>query len=121
MRHFILIILIGAFAVVIFDTLGSLTSRRFGFPYHWLTIGSFLIYAAVGFAASKSNGLTSAPLAGGITSLVDSTLGWYISWIIGPGRPAIKMDSNVIFLMVVFITLTGAVVGFIGGLIGRVI
>ncbi len=121
MKHFILILLIGAFAVVAFDTVGSLASRNFGFGYQWLTIGSLLIYAGVGFAASKYNGLPFAPLASAITSLVDSTLGWYISWVIGPGRPAIEMDSTAIISTVIFVTLTGAVVGFIGGLIGRVI
>ena len=121
MKHFILIILIGAFAVVAFDTVGSLASRNFGFGYQWLTMGSFLIYAGVGFAASKYNGLLFAPLAGGITSLVDSTLGWYISWVIGPGRPAMEMDSTAIISTVIFVTLTGAVVGFIGGLVGRAI
>jgi len=121
MKPFILIILIGAFAVVAFDTVGSLASRNFGFGYQWLIIGSFLIYAGVGFAASKYNSLMFAPLAGGITSLVDSTLGWYVSWIIGPGRPAMEMDSTAIVSTVVFVTLTGVIVGFIGGLIGRAI
>jgi hypothetical protein len=121
MKHFILIILIGVFAVVIFDTIGSLASRSFSFPYSWLTVGSFLIYAGVGFAASKYDGLMFAPLAGAITSLVDSTLGWYISWIIGPGRPATEMDSTTIISTVLFVTVTGVGTGFIGGLIGRLI
>ncbi len=121
MKHLILIILIGAFAVVTFDTAGSLASRSFGFGYQWMAIGSFLIYAGVGFAASKYNGLMFAPLAGGITVLIDSTLGWYISWVISPGRPAMEMDSPAIISTVVFVTLLGAIVGFIGGLVGRLI
>lgn len=120
MKHLFLIILIGAFAVLIFDTIGSLASRNFGFPYYWLTVGSFLIYAGVGLAASKYNGLMYAPLAGGIVSLIDSTLGWYISWVIGPGRPAAEMDSTAIISAVIFVTLLGIVIGFIGGLIGRI-
>jgi len=121
MKHFIQIILIGVFAIVIFDTIGSLASRNFGFGYQWLVIGSYLIYAGVGFAASKYNGLIFAPLAGGITSLVDSTLGWYISWIIGPGRLNMEMDLTAIISTVIFVTLTGVIIGLIGGLVGRAI
>ena len=62
-----------------------------------------------------------APLASGITSLVDSTLGWYISWVIGPGRPVVEMDSTAIISTIFFVTLLGAILGFIGGLIGRVV
>lgn len=76
MEYFILIILIGALTVIIFDAIGSLASRAFGFPYFWLAIGSFLIYAGAGLGASKYTDLMFAPLAGTITSLVDSTLGW---------------------------------------------
>jgi hypothetical protein len=119
MKHFILIILTGAFAVLIFDTIGALISRSFGFGYQTLIIGSFLIYAAVGFAASKYGGLIFASLAGGITALIDATLGWYISLVIGPGHPAAEMDSMSIISTVTMVTIIGAIIGFIGGLIGR--
>lgn len=111
----------GVSTVIAFDTVGSLASLNFGFAYLWLIIGSFLIYVGVGFAASKYNGLIFAPLAGGITSVVDSTLGWYISWVIGPGRPAMEMDLTAIVSTVIFVTLLGTTLGFIGGLIGRVV
>jgi hypothetical protein len=58
-----------------------------------------------------------APLAGGITGFVDATLGWYISWIIGPGRPDIETDANGITLSIMFVIFIGVVIGFIGGLI----
>lgn len=121
MKHFFLILLIGVSAVVAFDIVGSLASRSFNFAYQWLTIGSFLIYAGVGFAASKYNSLLFAPLTGAIMSFVDSTLGWYISWIIGPGRPAMEMDSTAIISTVIFVTLIGAVIGFVSGLVERMI
>lgn len=105
-----------------FDTLGSIASQNLGFPYYWLTVGSFLIYVGIGFSASKSNGLMYAPLAGSIMGFIDSTLGWYISWIIGPGRLA-EMELTIFAVItgVIFVTLLGAVLGFIGGLIGRII
>lgn len=120
MNHFILTVLVGAFAVIVFDTIGSFASRSFGFPYYWLTIGSFFIYFSVGFIAAKYNRLMFAPLAAGITSLVDSTLGWYISWVIGPGRPTTEIDTNVIIASIAFVTFTGVFVGFIGGFVNRI-
>ena len=119
MKHFFLIILIGAFAVLVFDTIGSLASRNFGFPYYWLTVGSFLIYAGVGLAASKYNGLMYAPLAAGIVGLIDSTLGWYISWVIGPGRPEIEMDLMQIFTAIIFVTVLASLFGFVGEFVSR--
>lgn len=122
MKQFLLIILIGAFAVLAFDTFGSIASQNLGFPYYWLTVGSSLICVGIGLSASKSSGEMYAPLAGAIMGFVDSTLGWYISWIIGPGRsPEMEFTIIAIISGIIFVTLLGAVLGFIGGLIGRII
>lgn len=119
MSFFTIVLLIGILSVITFDTIGSLTSRRFGFNYSYLTVGSLLIYAIVGFFASKYNGLGFAPLASGIIGLVDSTLGWYISWIIGPGRPPLEIDSNYIIKAISLVIILSTVTGFIGGLLAN--
>lgn len=115
MKQLTLILLIGSFSVVIFDTIGSLASRKFGFSYSYLLIGSLLIYAIVGFIATKYNGLMFAPLAGGITGFIDSTLGWYISWAIGPCRPAVEVDANYIFTAILFVVVLSTIFGLVGG------
>jgi hypothetical protein len=51
------VILLGAAAVLVFDTIGSLASRHFGFAYSRLMAGSFAIYSAAGFAANAGGWL----------------------------------------------------------------
>ena len=121
MDQFIKICIIGVLAVVVFDALGSLASRHFGFPYQNLMVGSFLIYGIVGFAAAKTNGLMYGVLAAGLTGLVDATIGWYISWIIGPGRPPAEMTLIDKITTVAFVTVSGAIIGFIGSFLGLIV
>jgi hypothetical protein len=110
------VILLATAAVLIFDTMGSLASRRFGFAYSRLMVGSFAIYLAVGLGTASDGSLIPCVLAGGIIGLVDSTLGWAISWRIGPGRPAVKhVTISSILGTVAFVTVLGAAFGAIGG------
>jgi hypothetical protein len=110
------VILLAAVAVLTFDTMGSLASRRFGFAYSTLMAGSFAIYLAAGFGTASDGSLIPCVLAGGIIGLVDSTLGWAISWRIGPGRPAVKyVTVSSVLRTVAFVTVLGAVFGAIGG------
>lgn len=122
MKQFFSITLIAAVVVLIFDTLSSIASQNLGIPYYWFIGGSVLIYIGIGLSASKSSGLMSAPLVGGIMGFVDSTLGWYISRVIDPVRSAeMEFTITAIISVIIFVTLLGAVLGFIGGLIGRII
>lgn len=119
MKRIIPIVLIGSLVVILFDILASFASINFQINYGIFSIGSCLIDAGAGFFAAKRNGLAWAVLAAGILGLVDSTLGWYISWIIGPGRPEVEIDLLTIFMTVVFVTITSSIFGLIGGLFGR--
>lgn len=47
------VIMFGAVAILAFDTIGALASRRFGFAYSGLMLGSFAIYVAVGFGTTS--------------------------------------------------------------------
>ena len=110
--------LIGAAAVLAFDTLGSLASLRFAFAYSQLTVGSFLIYVVVGFAACADGPIGLAPAAGGIVAFVEATIGWAISWWIGPGRlPPEQASPGRLAKTVLIVTGTGMVMGFAGGLL----
>ena len=111
----IVVILVGAAAVLAFDTIGSLASRRFRFPYTKLTLGSFAIYFVVGVVAATSGSVTSAALTGAIVGLVESTVGWAISWRIGPGRPADSpLTASRIVGTVALVMILGALFGGLG-------
>jgi hypothetical protein len=109
------VIVLGAVAVLIFDTIGSVASERYAFAYSRLMAGSFAIYLAVGFAANAGNSIVASMVAGAAIALIESTLGWAISWKIGPGRPAGDVSVSSILGTVAFVTGLGAVVGAIGG------
>lgn len=121
MKNFFLITALGILGVVIFDTIGATAAVMYGFDYQSIFIGSFLIYGLVGLAASKYHGLIFAPIAGGIAGYIDSTLGWYISWVITHGFTVINTDGGTMIATIVFVTITAAAIGFIGGVIEQVI
>jgi hypothetical protein len=74
--------------VIAFDTLGSLAARILGFRYAKLVVVQFAAYAIAGGIAALHAGAVDAALVGGLMGFVESTLGWAISWRIGPGRMA---------------------------------
>jgi hypothetical protein len=112
----IVVIVLGAATVLVCDTSGSLASLRFRFPYSRLTLGSFAIYFVVGFVTAASGSVVSAALTGTVVGLVEATVGWAISWWIGPGRPAdYPVTGSRIVGMVVFVMMLGALFGALGG------
>ena len=50
-------------------------------------------------------------MAGGIVALIDATVGWYISWLIGPCRPKSEMNGMRIGRIISIVTLKGAALG----------
>ncbi len=114
------ILVVASIAVLVLDTFGSLASKAFGFPYSSLAWGSLIIYAATGFFAARGGGLQTAALGGGAVALVDTTLGWAISWALGPGRPlAGYTGMGPIAGTIALAWLTGIASGLVGGLIAR--
>ena len=111
--------LVGAFAALAFDTIGSLASRAFDFKYESLFIGSWLLYIGVGFFAARGSSFLFGVLAGGFVALVEATLGWYISWVIGPGRPKVEVTWSAICWAVLSVTLSGISLGFVGEFVGQ--
>jgi hypothetical protein len=123
MKRIILIALLGSLAIVLFDIFSSFASLNFNIPYSLFSVGSFLIYACVGFFGAKYGNLWKAALAAGIVGFTESTVGWYISWLIGPGRFEIEISQAVfvftIIVIVIFAVVTAALLGLIGGLLSR--
>ena len=72
--------------VLAFDAVGSAASRRWGFRYGRLAPVSYLIYFGIGFVAARIGDTDASLLVGATVAAVDASLGWAISWAIGPGR-----------------------------------
>ena len=119
MKDTVQIILIGVAAVILYDVVGSLASLSLGFNYQWLVFGSLVIYSVVGYFSGKRKNAAFGFLAGALMGLVDSTLGWYISWIIGPGKSEIEMDATMILGTIAIVTILAALFGLIGGFAAR--
>ena len=118
------VVALGAAAVVAFDLLASLASRQFGFAYARATIGSYLIYAAIGFFAARapsSNPIGAAAIAAAIAGLVDASVGWAVSWVLGPGRLPEGTPLTVTRWLgvAIFVIALAAGVGALGGIAGR--
>ncbi len=121
MKTFAMIVFVGILTVLLFDTLGSLAAKALGFPYPLLMVGSVFIYALVGFAAGMRGGVALALLAGALTGLADSTLGWYISLRLGPAQPALEATIPLILMTVIVVMGLAAVFGLLGGLIAKLV
>ena len=124
MNIFVKGVLFGVVAVLILDTVGSIMSKRYRFPYTKLSSISFLLWATAGAFASqggtpdliKSIGL--GWIAGLLVGLIDSTLGWWISWQVGPGRLRPESTACTKIARIVFrVTMLAAAVGAFGALI----
>lgn len=80
---------LASIGIVLFDAVASVVSRSTGLGYGFFAIGSFAIYVLVGNKAYRMTGsLRTATLISVATGFVEGTLGWWVSWLIGPGRPA---------------------------------
>ena len=112
----------GVLAVLAFDTAASFASVSFGFPYGYAAVGSVLIYATVGYLVFRRRGFFSAVGAALLVEVVDATLGWYISWQIGPGAlPAGQATTAVIATSIIFVLIFAAVCAAIGSAIARAV
>ena len=112
----------GAIAVVLFDAIAALASRSMGFAYTNASYGSFLIYAIAGFFGAKVASWKGAALVGLALGLVDATIGWAVSWVIGPGRPPDTTFSVWMWPVVaISVSITAIICALIGGVVARVL
>lgn len=73
--------------MIVFDVVASVASRVFSFPYMKASIGSFAIYFAVGYFAARATDQSRvwvALLADVFVGFTDGTIGWAVSFLIGP-------------------------------------
>jgi hypothetical protein len=122
------VLLGGISAVLALDTLGSLASRRRGFSYGRLAPVSYVIWALTGAAAARVNAaavgspFVAGAMAGGLVGLVDATLGWWISWRLGPGRlPPERVTARLMTQIVFLVGIRATAFGAAGGLIASLL
>lgn len=120
-RAFAQIVLLGAVIVCVVDTALAVISQQAQIPYSSFIPISILIVAIFGFVAARRCGLLFAPFCGAILGLVDSTIGWSISWYIGPGEPGMELSFNEIAYTVTTVTAMDAVFGMVGGLFSKLL
>jgi hypothetical protein len=68
-----------AYVIIIFDAVGSLSSRWMHFDYGQLMSVSFCLYMGCGYLGFQFQSFRGALQAGLMAGLVDSTIGWMIS------------------------------------------
>lgn len=110
---------IGAVCVVLFDIVASFLSLWLGVEYGWAVIGSWLLYAAVGYAAVRTEQKGSGLRAGAVIGFVDATCGWAASSVIGPGQVP-GVSPGMITVTVVIVTVSAGLLGALGGFVAKV-
>jgi hypothetical protein len=116
-------LIIGPVVVVAFDTLASVAARTFAFDYRMLWPVGIILAVSVAFLAAWNTGqLLAGVLAGFALEFTNATIGWAISWLIGPGAPEPTEGQSVtvmaVLVVVIVVTASGLVEGVIGGWFG---
>jgi hypothetical protein len=105
----------GGAVIVAFDIVASLTSRATGIPYARFAYGSYFIQAATGFMGRRAGlPLGKAALLGTWVGGVEATLGWAVSWWLGPGRPASPLTISTIIGVAVFVAIVATLLAALG-------
>jgi hypothetical protein len=115
------VVLTFAAIVVLFDAIGAFAARTLDFDYSVLSIGSWFIYAAAGFFAAERSRWVPGILAGATTGLADATLGWWVSWLIGPGRPAGEWNALMLMAAAISVVITASLVGLLGAVVRQLV
>jgi hypothetical protein len=101
---FPLTLLGGIVLVVGFDALAAWYTRRRPKLYRRLWPLQFFLYVVIGFVGMLALlDLRLVQIAGAVTGVVEATLGWAITWRIGPGR---LQDANVMSIGIVILSMT---------------
>ena len=102
--------LLGAVVLVVgFDAAAAALTRDNPPVYRRLWPAQFALYVLLGFIAMLTTlDLRYAEIIGAVTGVVEATLGWAITWRIGPGRVA---NATLMSKTVVVATMTAFAFG----------
>jgi len=121
------ILFVGTFIVLLFDALGSIASRKFNFNFRKLSFLSLLLQLGITAFAALKNGTMAAITTGGLIALIDAILGYQLTLLLKPNigddeKEALEMfaeDGKPKIQFVLFLVLSGLVVGWIGSIIAK--
>lgn len=100
-----------------FDTVGALVARRFTINYAYAAPFSLVLYAGTGWLVAAEAGSWLAGAAGGAAAAAtDATLGWRLARALGVRDP-VEVDDRTERLTAASVTILGAVVGGLAGLV----
>lgn len=115
------VILIFGLIAIVFDGIWSVVARAKGYSYSKGTWVSFLIYAFAGGVATKNGNFNSGLIAGIGVAAIDATLGWWVSWVIGPGRLPDNISKaarpRAIVQAIILVIFMGALLGMLGAFV----
>jgi hypothetical protein len=113
------IVVVGVACVITFDVVAAYASMSIGFPYPYAVVGSWVIYATVGFLVGRVSSVPHAVAGVANVALAEGTIGWWLSSLIGPGRPQAGISPNQLVATVVTLVVTGGIIGAAAGSVGR--
>ena len=116
------ILVVGILLMLLLNFFGSIASRAFNFNYSFLFPISFLIYGLVGFFVTRNGNLKLGVLFAAIIGFTESTLGSWVSELLGKpniGNIQIEMTTGLWIFTIVGVTASAAFIGLIGGLIAN--
>jgi hypothetical protein len=115
--------LVVAGVIVMFDAVASAASRTLTADYTKLSLVSYILYVATGYLGCKSFDLPSGIAAGFVAGLSDSTIGWFLSSVIGPYIPFAQPQYTPLMVSVVIIMVSvgGALFGLVGALLSKIV
>jgi hypothetical protein len=113
-----LFLIVAAF-IILFDAVTAAASRALTLDYTSFGWASYFFYAAAGYFGHKNFDLPTGVAAGFVAGLADSTIGWYLSSLIGPFIPFAQPHYTplLITVTIILVTLTGAFFGLLGSLL----
>ena len=113
------VLLFSCLAVVVWDAAASVGSLVLGVPYANASVGSFLIYLVAGFLAARIKSCSFSLVVGLAAGITDATLGWGVSWVLGPGRlPAGSFTATQLLSASGSVIVVAMALAGIGGLVG---
>jgi hypothetical protein len=102
MKVFVRYVFTGAVLVVVLDAIYAALSLYSHIAYAWFTLPQMAFYAILAWIVTRNLANWRAGAATAfIVSIVEATLGWWVSALIGPGRPpergAVMLVSGALF------------------------
>jgi hypothetical protein len=105
--------------VVTFDAIASFTSLLTQIPYGWFSIPQFAMYVAMGYLLYHSFELDKEFFIILLcASACEATIGWWVSALIGPGKPP-GIHVGLMVFSAVFVVALDTTLGVLGRWIAK--